>query len=87
MSKSSDWESIPWPSKKEDLTFEEAKWLRDNKPECTWRAISELFCEKFYPNALEWPKCVGNQLHGTALCKYAAEHFGEDYMSDEVWNG
>lgn len=76
---------MPWPQKKEDLTREEAEWLREHKPSYTWRAVSEAFCDKFYPEAKEWPKCRGNQMHGVDLCRYAAEHFGDDY-NDEHWN-
>ena len=70
----------------EDLTLEEAEFIRDLRlAGCTWRALSEEFCETLYPEALDWPNCKGNQLHGMDLCKYAAEHFGEDYQV-EPWN-
>jgi hypothetical protein len=82
----------PWPFKKEDLTSEEANFIRSircqpNHPfgGYTWRAVSEAFCERFYPEAAEWPACKGNQGHGSDLCKFAAEHFDEDYYQPP-WN-
>lgn len=81
------WYLIPWPECKEDLTVEEASWIRYEKFRGhTWRSISVAYCEQFYPKAKDWPVCSGNQIHGVDLCKYAAEWFGEDYM-DENWNG
>jgi hypothetical protein len=77
---------LPWPKSKEDLTPEECAFIKevkcgkDNKGLCcTWRALSEIFCNKFYPKAKGFPDCAGNQIHGMELCKYAAEYFGENY--------
>ena len=67
------------------MTPERAQFVRRLRvdEERTWRGTAEAW-EKEFASLAEWG-FNGNQLAGMALCKLAAEVFGEDFMKPP-WN-